>query len=479
MPHRTAISREPVTKNRIYLFLLTVVALGVTFCAAAATRASAQTFTTLFSFDGTNGTQPVASLIQGFDGSFYGTTASGGTNNDGTVFSVSPGGAVTTLYNFCDRPSCADGSEPIGGLVQASDGNFYGTTYQGGFHDRGTVFRLAPSGALTTLHSFGRVNGASPLAALIQGVDGDLYGTTYEDGAKGNFGTIFKISLNGKLTTLYSFDKTDGANPLGVLVQAVDGNLYGTTANGGTQNLGTVFKITPSGTLTTLWNFDLTHGAYPEGLVQALDGHLYGITELGGDSNRGTVFKISTAGTLMTLHSFDATDGDYPEGALIQATDASFYGTTGGGGSTRCNGGCGTIFKITSRGKLTPLHRFIKTDGSDPYGSLIQGTDGSFYGTTDTGGSSKSGTVFNLSLGLGSFVRTLTASGKVGATVIILGTNLTGSTSVTFNGTAAAFTAVSSSEITATVPSGATSGVVSVTTPGGVLNSNQPFQVKP
>jgi uncharacterized repeat protein (TIGR03803 family) len=181
----------------------------------------------------------------------------------------------------------------------------------------------------------------------------------------------------------------------------------------------------------------------------------------------------------MTLLSFDATDGAYPEAALVQATDGSFYGTTGGGGSSRCNAGCGAVFKITSRGKLTPLHRFVEMDGSNPYGSLIQGTDGSFYGTTYTGGSSNSGTVFNLSLGLGSFVRTQTTSGKVGATVIILGTNLTGSTSVTFNGTAAVFTVVSSSEITATVPSGATSGVVSVTTPGGVLNSNQAFQVKP
>jgi uncharacterized repeat protein (TIGR03803 family) len=467
-----------VTKNRIYLFILTVV-FGVAFCAAAATRASAQTLITLFSFDGTNGTQPVAALIQGFDGNFYGTTDSGGGNNGGTVFSVSTGGAMTTLYNFCNQPTCADGSLPRGGVVQASDGNFYGTTYQGGFHNRGTVFRITPGGTLTTLHSFGGINGANPPAALVQGVDGDLYGTTYEDGAKGNYGTIFKITLSGKLTTLHSFDGTDGADPLGALVQGLDGNLYGTTANGGTQKLGTVFKITPSGTLTTLWNFDLTHGAYPVGLVQAADGHLYGITELGGDNNAGTVFKISTGGTLMTLLSFDATYGAYPEAALVQATDGSFYGTTGGGGSSRCNAGCGAVFKITSRGKLTPLHRFVETDGSNPYGSLIQGTNGSFYGTTYTGGSSNSGTVFNLSLGLGSFVRTQTTSGKVGATVIILGTNLTGSTSVTFNGTAAAFTVVSDSEITATVPSGATSGLVSVTTPGGVLNSNQSFQVKP
>ena len=243
--------------------------------------------------------------------------------------------------------------------------------------------------------------------------------------------------------------------------------------------MGTVFKITPSGTLTTLWNFDLTHGSYPVGLVQAADGHLYGITELGGDDNAGTVFKISTGGTLMTLLSFDATDGAYPEAALVQATDGSFYGTTGGGGSGRCDAGCGTVFKITSRGKLTPLHRFVETDGSDPYGGLIQGTDGSFYGTTYAGGSSSNGTVFRLSVGLGPFVKTLPTSGTVGASVIILGTNLTGTTGVSFNRTAATFTVVSSSEITTSVPTGATSGTVQVTTPSGVLLSNLAFQVRP
>jgi len=265
--------------------------------------------------------------------------------------------------------------------------------------------------------------------------------------------------------------------------------LYGITGGGGANDndeycpngCGTVFKITPGGTLTTLHSFDVTDGYNPyAGLVQATNGDLYGATLAGGDltcgtpTGCGTIFKITPGGTFTTLHSFDGTDGVNPYGALVQATDGDLYGTTQVGGAN----GDGTIFKITPGGKFTTLHSFDGTDGAAPNAGLIQATDGNFYGTTYALGANDDGTVFSLSVGLGPFVETQTSSGKVGTAVKILGTDLTGATSVTFNGTTAAFKIVSASLITATVPTGATTGKVTVTTPSGTLISNAAFRVQ-
>ena len=230
----------------------------------------------------------------------------------------------------------------------------------------------------------------------------------------------------------------------------------------------------PAQTFKTLHSFDVTDGQYPEaGLVQGTNGDFYGTTFEGGANNDGTVFKITPSGTLTTLHSFDITDGATPVAALVQATDGHFYGTTYYGGAN----GYGTLFKITPSGTLTTLHSFDNTDGGYPYAAVLQATNGKFYGTTFEGGANADGTVFSLSVGLGPFVETQPTSGKVGAAVKILGTNLTGATSVTFNGTAAKFTVVSKSEIKTTVPTGATTGPVEVTTPKGTLKSNLVFRV--
>ncbi len=275
---------------------------------------------------------------------------------------------------------------------------------------------------------------------------------------------------------------------------------------------GTVFKITPSGKLTTLHSFDLADGYAPQaGLVQGTDGNFYGTTLEGGPTNAscmyqscGTVFKITPSGTLTTLYNFcsqsNCADGALPEAALVQGTDGNFYGTTPyGGANNNCffvqpsSDGCGTVFSITPSGVLTTLYNFCPqsgcADGYYPIAGLIQDTNGTFYGTTTLGGPANiscmnnsydsCGTVFSLSVGLSPFVETLPASGKMGAAVKILGTNLTGATSATFNGTAATFTVVSASEITTTVPSGATTGTVQVVTPGGTLSSNAPFKVVP
>jgi uncharacterized repeat protein (TIGR03803 family) len=332
----------------------------------------AYTFKTLVIFDGTNGATPVDTpLVQGVDGNLYGTTLGGGANGAGSVFKMTPAGTVTTLYSFCSLDNCSDGALPYGGITLASDGNFYGTTSQGGAADgiSGTVFKITPSGTLTTLHSFDGTDGAFPNAPLIQAANASLYGLT-GNGGTSNSGTFFKITTSGKLTTLYSFS---GALLNGPLVQGTDGNFYSTSEWGGANGYGMIFKLTRSGRFSILHSFDSTDGSVPAcGLLQASDGNLYGTTYGGGSNNScpngcGTVFKITLAGALTTLHNFDWTDGSNPIAALIQATDKNFYGTTYGGGTA---GGWGTVFKITPAGKVTTLHSFAGTDGAQPYGPV-------------------------------------------------------------------------------------------------------------
>jgi uncharacterized repeat protein (TIGR03803 family) len=451
----------------------------------ATAAAPTVTFNTLHSFGYTDGAAPEGGLVQATNGDLYGTTINGGGPDDGTVFKISPSGTLTLLHTFTDS---TDGGFPEAGLVQATNGNFYGTTGEGGTNNDGTVFKIGPSGTLTMLHTFDGTDGFRP-RVLVQATNGNFYGTTYEGGIN-NLGTIFKITPSGTLTTLLSFDGTNGGYPDAGLVQAPNGDLYGTAAYGGANvYYGTVYKISPSGTLTTIYSFcsqtGCADGTEPEGeLVLATDGNFYGTTYAGGAHDLGTVFKITPSGVLTTLHSFDETDGDQPADAgLVQATDGNFYGTTafGGGQGTCFNGGCGTVFKITPSGTLTTLYSFCSqsncTDGEEPYAGLIQDTNGKLYGTTFLGGADDDGTIFSLSVGLGPFVETQPALGTLGSAVKILGSNLTGATSVTFNGTTATFTVKSKSEITTTVPTGATTGIVKVVTPGGTLSSNVPFRV--
>jgi len=477
-------------------------------CLATATIAAGQSFTTLYNFCPQSrcpdGYYPYAGLLQATDGNFYGAAANGGASlYAGTTFKITPSGTVTALYSFCAKASCADGYRPFASLLQATDGNFYGTTIFGGAQRGrcsggcGTVFKMTPSGTLTTLHSFcaqsGCTDGSWPGGTLVQAADGNLYGTT-STGGLGNYGTFFKISSGATLTTLHSFDGTDGAHPTTAgVMQGTDGNFYGTTLYGGANGVGTVFKVTPSGTLTTLHSFcaqsGCADGYWPyEGLVQATDGNFYGTAHLGGAYSGGTVFKITPDGTLTVLYSFcsqsECTDGQEPFAGLIQATDGNFYGTTQLGGAQ----GGGTVFEITPGGTLTTLYSFCSqsecADGQQPFANLIQATNGNFYGETVFGGThcqpiyECGGTVFVLSTGLGPFVETLPTSGKVGAVVKILGTDLTGATRVTFNGTAATFTVGSSSFIRTAVPAGATTGYIQVVTPSGTLTSNVFFRVR-
>ena len=357
-----------------------------------------QAFTTLHMYGSWDGAHLAGGLVQATDGNLYGTTTDGGARGAGTVFKMSTGGAMTTLYSFCSQTGCADGLAPQAGLIQATDGNLYGTTASGGVNNHGTVFKITTSGALTTLYSFDSTDGANPVAGLVEGTDGDFYGTTYGGGSRDR-GTVFKITPSGGLTTLYSFctqnSCTDGIFPQAGLVQANDGNFYGTTYEGGTSNRGTVFKITPTGTLTPLHSFNFADGVNPKaGLIQATDGNLYGTTFGGGSHGWGSVFRITLGGALTTLYSFGWTDGASPAAGLVQATDGNFYGTTYWGGAR------GTIFEITPSGTLTKLYGFTFGDGANPAAGLIQATDHNFYGTTFGGGSHDFGAVFKLATGL-------------------------------------------------------------------------------
>ena len=278
------------------------------------------TITSLYSFcsqlNCTDGSGPREALVRGTDGNYYGTTVFGGScqmeEGCGTLFKITPTGTLTQLHSFCSQPNCPDGFWPVGGLVLASNGNFYGTTQGGGANSYGTIFKITPSGTLTTLYNFCALtrctDGSQPKAALIQAVDGNLYGTTWAGGRVGA-GTVFRITLAGELTTLYSFNGNHGAAPEAPLIQAADGNFYGTTEDGGAFNdycsqsgCGTVFKITPNGILTTLHNFSGPDGALAlAGLLQATDGNLYGTTWNGGADSVGTVFRITTDGTFTLL----------------------------------------------------------------------------------------------------------------------------------------------------------------------------------
>lgn len=465
---------------------------------AMAIAAPAQVFTTLWRFNKTDGANPVfGPLVQGVDGGLYGITLSGGAYGLGTVFRLASG-SFRTLHSF----NQTDGASPYGAIVQAVNGHFYGTTEQGGTNDGGTVFEITRNGALTTLYNFctraGCADGEYPIGALTQAIGGSFYGTTAQGGAN-NAGTVFKITPEGTLTTLYSFctqtNCKDGQTPMAGLVQGLDGNFYGTTYEGGTSNggscqlgCGTNFKITPTGVLTTLYSFceqgNCADGANPEGgLVQGTDGKFYGMTQLGGTGGCvdgcGTVFRMSSHGALSTLYSFcsDSSCGQHSFAGLVQATDGNFYGTTGYGGAHNS----GTLFEITPDGEMTVLYSFCSqencTDGGIPEAALTQVTDGNFYGTTYNGGRRDRGTAFRISTGLGPFVTFVRAAGKVGRIGPILGQGLTGTTNVSFNGSPASFTVVSDTLIKATVPVGATTGYVTVTTPGGTLTSNVPFHV--
>ncbi len=362
---------------------------------ATVTVVSAMTLTILHQFQSSQGEgfDPLGRLVQASDGNFYGTTTSGGTSNSGTVFKVDSTGNFTTLHSF----NGTDGGIPYSGLIQATDGNLYGTTFYGGAFGGGEVFKMDTSGNVSVFASFTGPGPVNPYASLIQAKDGYFYGTTYYGGPT-NAGTAFKIDTSGNVTWLHSFSSSEGAPPYAGLLQASDGNFYGTLyyggAGGGT-GAGTVYKMDASGNVTVLHSFSFSDGAGPfAGLVQSSDENLYGTTAGGGAFGAGTIFKVSLSGEFSILHSFSGNDGSVPYSGLIQGTDGNLYGTTSGGGPS----GQGTIFRMDLQGNVTVLYSFNGSDGASPPAAPILGTDGNLYGVTEYGGSAGDGVVYRLDL---------------------------------------------------------------------------------
>jgi len=331
--------------------LLSTVLAGCGGGGSSSSASAPQTITILHAFNTSAGYGPSSGVVSDGEGNLYGTTAIGGS---GAVYRIDASGVATTLHSF----DGSDGLEPST-LVRGSDGNFYGTTQSGGAYGDGTVFKITPQGALTTLHSFSGPDGFAPIV-LIWGNDGNLYGTTFVGGATftsnadatlTGAGTVFKLTADGTLTTLFAFSGTDSPNPT-ALIQGADGNLYGTTYDGGgslNNAFGTVFKVTLNGEFTTLYSFSGTDGMYPAGINQGAAGNLYGTTAQGGptfnngdDLGYGTVFKITPAGAFTSVFSFTQSNGATPQGSLLEGSDSTLYGTTSQAGPS----GGGTVFKL-------------------------------------------------------------------------------------------------------------------------------------
>ncbi len=386
---------------RAFLGILTI---AILFSAALPVQLSAQTATetTLYSFTGGADTAgPLGGLIQGADGNFYGTTFGAFTGTDfGSVFKITPSGTLTTLYTF---PATSANGFPVAALVQGSDGNFYSTSFGNLFTGGGgNVFQVTPAGAYTSLFQFtGDSNGLNPEFGLVQGTDGNFYGMAgggvYKDG------TLFSVTSTGTLTTLFSFASYDGGGQTGgSLLQGSDGNYYGITPQGGNFNYGTVFQFVPPSAVNTLYSFSATgDGAAPLGaLVEGADGNFYGVTssvgDITGNQANGTIFKITPGGTLTTLYTFTGgADGSGPYW-LVWGTDGNLYGVTFAKGTNND----GTFFQVTPSGSLTTLYEFgsVSGDGTSSQGPVMQGSDGNFYGVALTGGAHKDGTVFRINL---------------------------------------------------------------------------------
>jgi uncharacterized repeat protein (TIGR03803 family) len=452
---------------------LRAVSLTVALLAAIGSFAHGQAVTAIYSFNGQPSEYPQAVMLaQGRDAKLYGTTTDGGIG--GSIFKISTSRVFTHLWSFDDT----NGAVPGEGMTLANDGNFYGVASFGGNGNNGVLFEITPSGAYTVIHEFTGTDGAHPFAPPVQASDGSLYGTAEFSSTGG--ATVYKyIPSSGTFSIIYQFSAGNVGAPL---IQASDGLIYGTTGNGGWAHCGTIFKMSTAGKLLQSYPFPCNAGGASPGfgpLLQASDGNFYGTTEQGGIRNQGTIFKMTPDFQVSILYTFtghtqNTVDGASPAAGLMQATDGDLYGVTYKGGSA----GLGTLFRISTTGVYQILYSFNGAAGAAPAGTLMQDTSGMLYGTAIGGGTSRLGTVYQVNLGLGPFITFVQPTGGVGQTAQILGQGLTGATSVTFNGIpATSFTVVSPTFLLAVIPSGATTGPVVITTPTATLTSNVNFRV--
>ena len=447
--------------------------------------------TVLYNFDVTHGSTPNGGLVLGTDGNLYGTAEFGGASNLGTIFQITPSGSLTVLHDFAGG---TDGGYPLAPLVLGSDLNFYGTCHPG------VAFKISSKGAFTAL---GKIP-ADSIGPLVQGTDGSFYGTT-QFGGTASLGTLFKI-VKKKVTTVFNFDGTHGKYPDGGLVQASDGNFYGTTPNGGSSDAGVVYQLTPKGSLTVLYSFDSVHtsGGYEAdaGLVDGSDGNLYGSTIFGGSNGAGTLYQITTGGTYTVVSNFDGTHGSGAYPTPLQHTNGKIFGLTKRGGAK----GDGVAYSLNDN--LPPFILLNTTVGTvgKTVGILGNGLTGAtsvkFNGTaanfkvvsdtylTATVPAGETGyvTVATSSGTLTSSKKYYVTpkitsinptSGPVGTSVVIAGSGLIQASGITIGGVkVTSFTVNSDKQVTMTVPSGAKTGKILVTTPGGKASSKV-FTVTP
>jgi uncharacterized repeat protein (TIGR03803 family) len=492
--------------------------------------------TLLHSFNNSagDGVTPQSGLTLATNGTFWGTTE-GASFNAGNIFTITPSGTFTPLYSFCAQTNCTDGGNPVAPPVLGLDGNFYGMTVDKGNVSIctvqnggcGVVYRITPTGRYKILYTFDNTNGANPGGPLLLGTDGNFYGTARYGGSingvfNGN-GVFFRITPSGQYTPIYTFcgmqNCLDGGQPTDGLVQGTDGNFYGTTVVGGTHLFsnffgGTIFKMTPTGQITVLYNFCSQSncadgGNAVAGLIQGTDGNFYGTTQIGGTNFNGTVFQITPQGAYTVLHSFDYADGNAPLGPLIQATNGILYGQTNGGGTGPCiNTGCGVFFSfamglptyvapVTSYGQEGSTVEILGNNLNGTTAVSFNGTSATFQVLSNTfltavvpagatlgliqvttpKGVLTSKTSFRVLPHIRGFSPT---SGAVGTLVTINGTGFTQTTAVDFaKAVPATFTVVSDIEITATVPSGAKTGPITVKTKSGTSTSSQTFTLTP
>src|SRR6266404_1284835 len=454
------------------------------------TIAPSGAFNVIFNFNsaGTDGHDPTTGLTLGADGNFYGGTATAGANGTGTLFRVTPAGVLTTLHDF----TATELGFPYGPPVMGKNGTFYGVTHYG------KAWSLTQSGNFKLLPNPTPGDSRAPLTPAS---DGNFYGTTI-NGGTGN-GTVFQMSLAGKITIIYNFDNTHGAKPIGPVIQGSDGFLYGTASTGGSipNAFGVVFKLSTKGVITVLHEFDstsTTDGFQPlAGLVEASDGNFYGTAFSGPGSGHGVLFKITKTGAYTVLHTFTTATGCSPSTTAIQNTNGIIYGHTNGCGGFYFNG----VFYSLDAG-LSPFVSLVGYPAalagksveilgqglsgatsvkfgsgsatfnvvSDTYMTVVVPTSGTTGTVTVTtpGGTLKSKQVFKVIPLLKSFNPT---SGPVGTQVTINGSGFTGASKVTFGGVkATTYTVDSGTQITAIVPPGAVTGKIAVTTTGGTAS---------
>jgi uncharacterized repeat protein (TIGR03803 family) len=448
--------------------------------ATVATPVRAQTYTVVVDFFGQLPALAAAgpAATQGRDGNFYGTSVEGGNSGLGTVFKITPSGTLTTLYSFDGTV----GEYPYGGLTLGTDGNFYGTTNRGGSAGFGSVYKITPAGVVTTLYSFTNTgDGTNPACAPILGNDGNFYGST--NGVDGSTteanSTIYKLTPSGVFTILHTLNPDTEGSAAGTIILGLDGSFYGGTSSGGANSWGTLFKVSPSGAFTLLHTFsNLADGRQGATLAQAANGTFYGATYLGGADGAGVVFKMTPTGTFTNLHNLNGTtDGSGVTGTMMIGTDGNFYNVAVSNGA---NSG-GTLFKVTPSGTFTKVLDFGGANvGISPGAGLLQATSGLFYGSTEYGGTGNASVVYSLNESLAPFASLVSTTGKEGAKIGILGQGFAASSVVKFGGTqATTVTRTGTTYITATVPSGAVTGTVTVTTGATKLTTPQTFKVTP